>query len=124
MVNWLIEGSAVCMGPGLVLRILLLISREGETDTEGGFISLAMSGRGESPIPARHNNYVCRRMKVIPRDKVSTDRGCNKLLNTFLKARKNRNLPGIDSTIHCWHRPRSDTNRPKRMTEREQTKNR
>ena len=99
------------------------ITREGETDTEGGFISLAASGRGESPIPARHNNYVCHRMKVIPRDKVSTNRGCNKLLNTFLKARKNRNLPGIDSTVH-WHRPRSDTNRPKRMTEREQTKNR
>ena len=111
------------MGPGLVLRILLPIAREGETDTEGCFISLAMSGRGESLIPARHNDYVSRRMKVIPRDKISTNRGRNKLLNTFLEARKNRNLPGIDSTVH-WHRPRSNTNRPKRMTEREQTKNR
>ena len=71
------------------------ITREGETDTEGGFISLAASGRGESPIPARHNNYVCRHMKDIPRDKVSTDRGRNKLLNTFLKERKNYKLPGI-----------------------------
>ena len=69
------------------------ITREGETDTEGGFISLAASGRGESPIPARHNNYVCRRMKVIPRDKVSTNRGHNKLLNTFLKARKTAIYP-------------------------------
>ena len=31
------------MDPGLVLRILLPIAREGETDTEGGFISLAAS---------------------------------------------------------------------------------
>jgi hypothetical protein len=69
------------MGPRLVLRILLPITREGETDTEGGFISLATSSRGESPIPVRHNNYVCRHMKVIPRDKVSTNRDHNKLLN-------------------------------------------
>ena len=71
------------------------IAREGETDTEGGFISLAASGRGESPILARHNDYVCRHMKVIPRDNVSTNRGHNKLLNTFLTVRKNRKLPGI-----------------------------
>ena len=83
------------MDPGLVLRILLPIAREGETDTEGGFISLAASGRVESPIPARHNDYICHRMKDIPRDKVSIDRGHNKLLNTFRKERKNCKLPGI-----------------------------
>ena len=83
------------MGTGLVLRILLPITREWETDTEGGFISLAASGRVESLILVRHNDYVSRRMKVIPRDKVSTDRGRNKLLNTFRKERKNCKLPGI-----------------------------
>jgi hypothetical protein len=65
--EWLIAGRAVGTGPGLVFRILLPIAREGETDTEGDFISPAASGRGKSLIPASHNDYVSRRCDLTQR---------------------------------------------------------